>query len=156
MPEEMVGKNVTVSYEHRVSHQMVLVYLACGRTAALEIHSPLVCYPAHGYSTVRRESHVSVPLPSEPTPAEFLAATFSQKDASVANYTRVFWSWEATTGGWQVPDNPFRTFRASPYLYKCYVIRKVLTSEEPLEGDPCVSLLTELLPRLDGVLLHDR
>ena len=156
MPEDVVGKNVTVKYEHRITHQTVLIYLACGHKTTLVLHTPTDCYPSHGFTTVRQKTPVALPLESGASTANVFVATFSQTDASVANHLRVFWTWKPASGGWQAPDNPFRTFRASPYLYKCYAIRSVPTPDEPLEGDPCVSLLTELLPRLDGVLLHDR
>jgi hypothetical protein len=155
LPEEMVGRNVSVRYVHRVSGAVIVVYLACGRTATIEGHTPLVCYPAHGYATVMRETRVPVSSGPGADTREFYAATFSQGESPAPVHLRVFWSWKGA-GHWQVPDNPGRTFRASPFLYKCYAIRQLSTLEEPLEGDPCVDLLKELLPRLDGVLANDR
>jgi hypothetical protein len=156
MPEEVVGRNVSVSYEHRITHKKVLVYLACGRTAALELHTPLECYPANGYTKVGQETRVSVPHQSASPHPEFWTATFSIMEGPLPVNLRVFWAWQGATGGWQVPDNRFRTFRASPFLYKCYTVRQLTTAGDPLEGEPCLDLLAELIPSLEGVLVHDR
>jgi len=155
LPEEMVGRNVTIRYVHRVSGHTVVVYLACGRPGALEVHTPLDCYPANGYNTVLRETRASIPGETGPPQAEFWTATFSQAQAPVPIHLRVFWSWKAAKG-WQVPDNPGRAFRAAPFLYKCYAIRPLTTPEEPLEGDPCVDLLKELIPGMDEALAGGR
>jgi hypothetical protein len=155
LPEEVVGRNVTLRYVHRVRGDVVVVFLACGHTAAMELHTPLECYPAHGYTTVGPVSRVRPPAgPGEGRP-EFWAATFSQGEAAAPVHLRVLWSWK-DAGPWQAPDNPGRAFRASPFLYKCYAIRQLSTLDEPLDGDPCADLLASLLPRLDQVLAADR
>src|SRR4051812_3001715 len=49
LPEEQVGRNVTVRYMNRVDGNVVAVYLACGPTETMIPHTPADCYPAHGY-----------------------------------------------------------------------------------------------------------
>jgi hypothetical protein len=151
MPEEMVGRNVTVRYVHRATGAVVVVYLACGRAATMEGHTPMQCYPANGYKVVAPESRLS-PLPGgDGERPEFWAATFGQGHSAGPIHLRVFWSWQ-DAGRWRAPDNPGRAFRAASYLYKCYAIRVLTTPEEPLEGDPGVEFLRELLPQLDRAL----
>jgi hypothetical protein len=152
MPEEVVGHNVSIRYVHRVTGDVVLVYLACGPKAALAGHSPLQCYPAAGYKTSVPQTRVW-PLP-EPGPGgpDLSAATFSLGQPPAVTHVRVFWCWRSLTGRWQAPDNPWRTFRAEPLLYKCYVMRQPVSPEEPLSGDACMALFKDLAPELDRAL----
>jgi hypothetical protein len=162
LPEELVGRNVSIQYVHRVTGDVVVVYLASGHMSTMKGHTPLQCYPASGYRVAVTEARVypapgagAAPAGGTPdggTPPEFWAATFSQDEGPAPVHLRVFWSWN-DGARWQAPDNLGRTFRASPYLYKCYAIRRVVTPDEPLEGDLAAELLKELLPRLDQVLL---
>jgi Protein of unknown function (DUF3485) len=150
MPEEVVGRNVTVRYVHRTTGQVVLVYLACGHTQTMELHTPLECYPANGYRVVIPEARVSPPT-AGPEGPEFWAATFSQGESSTPVHLRVFWSWKGA-GRWQAPDNPGRTFRRSPFLYKLYAIRQLSAPDEPLEGDPALDCLSSFTHELRNVL----
>lgn len=150
-PEEMVGKNVAIRYVHRVSGQVVTIYLACGRTVVMESHTPMVCYPAAGYKMAGPEARVSL-LPASGEAAEFKVATFGKGEASTAAQLRVFWSWKDEGASWRAPDNTGRAFRASPFLYKCYAVRTLVAPNESLEADPCSELLNELIPELNRAL----
>jgi hypothetical protein len=156
LPEELVGRNVSIQYVHRVTGDVVVVFLASGHMSTMKGHTPLQCYPANGYRVTVPEARVyPVPgtdaAPEGGTPPEFWAATFSQGEGAAPVHLRVFWSWK-DGARWQAPDNLGRTFRASPFLYKCYVIRRVVTPDEPLDGDPAGELLKELLPVLETTL----
>jgi hypothetical protein len=74
-------------------------------------------------------------------------ATFSMADEASTVPLRVFWSWSGD-GNWQVPDNPNKTFAHYPYLYKIYIIRRLLKEDEPVDGDPCMEFAKVLLPEL--------
>jgi hypothetical protein len=151
MPEEVVGRNVTVRYTHRTTGQVVLAYLACGHTQTMELHTPLECYPANGFRVAVPAARVS-PLPGAAAGRpEFWAATFSQGESGTPVHLRVFWSWKGA-GRWQAPDNLGRTFRRSPFLYKCYAIRQLVTPDEPLDGDPALDFLKDLTEELNNVL----
>jgi hypothetical protein len=131
---------------------VVVVYLASGHMSTMKGHTPLQCYPANGYRVAVPEARVHPAPGADAAPPEFWAATFSQGEGAAPVHLRVLWAWK-DGARWQAPDNLGRTFRASPFLYKCYAIRRVVTPDEPLDGDPAAELLKELLPRLDRVLL---
>jgi hypothetical protein len=150
LPEELVGRGVSVRYTNRVDGSIVIVFLTCGPTDGLVSHTPRVCYPANGFTCPTEDVRVAPPADPGAPGAEFWASNFTQPGA-VPVHLRVLWSWSDGTG-WRVPSNPHRTFRDSAVLYKCYAIRQVLTSDEPLEGDPALRLLSALLPQLDPVL----
>ena len=50
LPEEMVGRGVSVQYTSRIDGTVVTVYLACGPTDAAVGHTPRVCYPTNGFT----------------------------------------------------------------------------------------------------------
>jgi hypothetical protein len=151
MPEEVVGRNVTVRYTHRTTGQVVLAYLACGHTQKMELHTPLECYPANGFRVAVPATRVSSQPGAAADQPEFWTATFSQGEPGTPVHLRIFWSWKGA-GRWQAPDNPGRAFRGSPFLYKCYVIRQLVTPDEPLDGDPALDLLKDLTQELKNVL----
>ncbi len=150
LPEELVGRGEAYRFVNRFSKAEVLVFLSCGPTDGLVAHTPRVCYPAHGYSCPKSDQRVSLPV-GNGKPAAFWASTFSKSKAATAEHLRVLWAW-SDGSTWQIPDNPLRTFRRIPVLYKCYVLRALAAPDESLEGDPGVEFLSALLPRLDGAL----
>jgi hypothetical protein len=150
LPEEMVGRNVSIQYVHRVTGDVVVVFLASGHTSTMKGHTPMECYPANGYRVAVPQLRVHPDPEASPAP-EFWAATFSQTEPAPV-HLRVFWSWK-DGARWRAPENLGRALRASPFLYKCYAIRRVVSPDEPLEGDPAAELLKELLKKLDPVLL---
>jgi hypothetical protein len=148
-PEEVVGRGVTVQYVNRTDGTAVNVYLACGPADGLISHTPQACYGANGFTWVPPNLRVS-PEAGEEAASQFWVSNFVRTEAAVPTYLRVFWAW-SDGGHWQTPDNPRRTFRRSPVITKCYVIRTLTTLDEPIEGDPCLRLMAVLLPRLDAI-----
>jgi hypothetical protein len=154
LAEEIVGKNIAVRYVNRVSGQAVLVYLACGNTAAMELHTPVDCYPSQGYRKAGAEQRVSLLANAGLNASEFKSVNFSKGEAPAETHLRVFWSWK-DAGSWRTPRNVGRAFRAAPYLFKCYAIRSLISPDEPLEGDPCTELLNDLIPELNRCLADE-
>jgi hypothetical protein len=145
LPEEVTGRGVTVRYVSRADGTAVVVYLAAAPTDAAIAHTPRVCYPAVGYSCPAPDLRV------DDGGREFWMSSFAKTGAAVPTHLRVFWAW-SDGRGWRVPANPGRTFRREPVLYKCYAVRYLADPDEPIDGDPCLRLLGELLPAVDGVL----
>ena len=81
----------------------------------------------------------------------FWTGDFSKGLPEFSDSLRLFWSWSGD-GQWQAPDNARFTFRGQPALYKLYVLRHLGTTTEPLETDPGVAFLNELLPALENAL----
>ncbi len=48
LPEEQVGRGVTVRYVNRRDQSVVVVFLTCGPTDGLVGHTPRACYRADG------------------------------------------------------------------------------------------------------------
>ncbi len=137
-------------YVNRLSGSTVTVFLVCGRPGPVSIHPPDACYRASGYQVRSPQKFVAAIDALTPTP-EFRVAHMLKTKAAEQTQLRVFWSWSAT-GTWQVPQDPRLTFARYPALFKLYLIRDVSSAGEPLEGDPCVDLMRQLLPELQRSL----
>lgn len=151
LPEEDVGRGVSVRYTSRTDGSVVTAYLACGPTDGLVSHTPRACYVSNGYTCPTADLRVSPPAEGGRA-GEFWASNFTQQgDGAVPVHLRVLWAW-SDGSGWQIPGNPRRTFRRPPAIYKLYAIRQVVSPDEPLEGDPALRLLAALVPPLDAAL----
>lgn len=148
-PGGISGSLQSVYRNHRTGKE-VTVYLVCGRPAPVSIHTPDVCYGAAGYEVL---SPAPFALPAgAATPAEFQTALFRKKQAADQTLLRIFWSW-SSNGEWMVPEKgPRRAFASCPALFKLYLIREMNSSDDPLETDPCVDLMKQLLPQLQQSL----
>jgi hypothetical protein len=138
------------SYVHRPTGKSVTVYLVCGRSGPVAVHTPDVCYAASGYQVTLLGRQTLRSKKSERL-AEFDAARVVKKKAAEHLQQHIFWSWSAT-GAWQVPDNPRLTFARYPLLYKLYLIRDLSRPGEPPDEDPCLDLMRQLQPELQRVL----
>jgi hypothetical protein len=148
LPEEIVGRNIIRNYVNQNNGMAVTLFLTCGPTRPMWYgHLPTECYPGAGYKLCGSTYKQMLSLGAEAVPASFQVATFSMADEASTVPLRVFWSWSGD-GNWQVPDNPNKTFAHYPYLYKIYIIRRLLKEDEPVDGDPCMEFAKVLLPEL--------
>ncbi|QJW99687.1 hypothetical protein [Frigoriglobus tundricola] len=150
LPEEVIGKGEVLRFVNRFNKTEVKVLVNCGPTAGLAVHTPRVCYQAHGYSCPTSDRRVPLSA-GEGAPAEFTASTFSKSKAGSSEHLRVLWAL-SDGGAWQTPDVPLKAFKRTPVIYKCYVQRELASPDEPLDGDPAVEFLSALLPRLNAAL----
>ena len=148
LPEEIIGRNIVRRYVNQNNGMAVTLYLTCGATKPMWYgHLPTECYPGAGYTLANSpEKH---PLSLEPgsVPESFRVATFSMEDAAATVNLRVFWSWSGD-GAWQTPDHPQKAFAHYPFLYKLYLIRRLIKEDEPVKEDPCMEFAKVLLPEL--------
>lgn len=133
-------------YVHNRTGKEVTVFLVCGRPGPVSIHTPDVCYGGSGYDMLSLVKYAPTLGPAAPA-AEFQTAQFRKKQAAEQTYLRVFWAWSAT-GDWSAPDDPRFSFARHAALFKLYLIRELAVPDEPLDEDPCVELMRQLLPAL--------
>jgi hypothetical protein len=148
-----LGKGVSGSLCRRYvnrKNEAVTMVLVCGRPAAVVIHTPDICYKASGFEFTP-PSKYRLPQTAEGPAAEFWHADFSRKRAAEQTYLRIFWSWNARDS-WSVPENQRVTFAGESVLYRLYLIREMTLPGEPLEEDPCLGLMRQLLPELQKEL----
>jgi hypothetical protein len=126
------------------------VYVACGKPGPIAAHRPEVCYGGAGNEQVTDTAHQNIELSGLP-PADFFRADFRKSNAAFADRLRIYWSW-SSDGEWVVSKTPTFTFARFPYLYKIYVIRPILSADEPVDQDPAIDFLRVFLPQLQEKL----
>jgi hypothetical protein len=137
-------------YVNRRSGADVSVFLVCGRPGPVAIHTPDVCYGASGYVVGSRSTY-SLPSGSLP-PGQFYTAQFRKTKATEQMNLRVFWSWYAA-GNWVVAENPRFAFAHHPVLYKLYLVHQTAPGSESFADDPCIDLMSQLLPEMQRTVL---
>jgi hypothetical protein len=144
---------VSCRYVHVRTGKEVTVFLACGRPGPVSIHTPDVCYTASGYKMEAKQQLV-LPPGSPAAGAAFFTARGKRTRSAEQTRLRIFWSWNAG-GKWEVAENPRFTFDRSRtlILYKLYVLREMAAASEPLNEDPCLDLMRQLLPALQPAVL---
>ena len=149
LPDELVGRGVSVRYVRRTDGAAVVAYVACGPTDACASHVPTVCYPAIGYNRCPPDIRTTASLGPDGAGGEFWVSGFKRTSGGAEVNLRVFWGYSDGTG-WRTPDNPRRAYRRAPVLFKTYFIRSLSSENEPVEGDPALQLMALLLPRVDA------
>jgi hypothetical protein len=138
-------------YMHQKDGTQVTAILMCGQHGEIAVHPPEVCYTASGYDMVEAPTPVLVKVAGQS--AEFRTSVFAtSRTEPGAKRLRIFWSWNAM-GEWRAPEGDARwTFRGEPFLYKLYVVHEFAGPAGPPDRDPCVALLSSLVPELQETL----
>jgi hypothetical protein len=147
---EAISGRLYRRYVNRLSGSAVTVALVSGLPGPVAIHTPDVCYKANGFKVASPIKYRHAATAGAPA-AELLTADLEKARAAEVLHQRIFWSW-TTAGTWSAPDNPRWQFAAEPVLYKLYLVREMSAADEPLEEDPCIDLMRQLLPQLHQVL----
>jgi hypothetical protein len=145
-PEQLgpVAGSLYRRYVNRRTSAVVTVFMVCGRPGPVAIHTPDVCYRAGGYEMFSLEKCSLSPATAS---GKFYTCVLRKTRSSEQHQLRIFWSWYAG-GTWRVPNNPRLAFARYGVLCKLYVLREVAGSTEPLDQDPCLDLMSQLLPEL--------
>ena len=99
-----------------------MVSLISGIPGSVATHTPDVCYPGSGYTTLRATRKETFALP-DGRDCTIYVADFEKKTQTKLDRVRVRWAW-TTDGAWIAPDNPRWQFASQlrvPMLYKVYV-----------------------------------
>jgi hypothetical protein len=138
------------NYTNRKTGGVISIALVCGRPGPVSIHTPDVCYGASGFKVGKRIEYTVKDALAGDKPPRFYSADMTKTTSTEKHQQRLFWTWRAD-GRWQVAENPRSRFSGLPVLHKFHVMRN-MSSEVPLEQEPCVEFLRLLLPELEKVL----
>jgi len=136
-------------YENHRTGDAATVFLVCGRSGPVSIHTPEVCYAADGFVVGAKSK-----TPVGDNDAAFFSADAVKSKAGSETRLRIFWGWNDGKG-WTAPDDArftYVAYRHSPVLYKLYVQRDLNGPALASREEPCQSLLKVLLPELDRTL----
>jgi len=132
-------------YINRKTGAVLSVMMLCGPPGPISVHPPTVCFTSQGFRLVAPETRYTLTLDDGTVLGELFVGEFVRPSQTGTLIMRTFWGWNAT-GDWQAPDNPRATFAPlNNFLYKVYVSRGMVGLDEPLESDPCVDFMKELL-----------
>ncbi len=137
-------------YTHRPSGRTVTVFMVCGRTGPVSIHTPDACYAAAGYK-VQTPAKFALKGDGDQPKQEFNTARMVRTRQGDQTQLRIFWAWSAD-GRWQVPDDARIAFPRQNGLCKLYLINEQPKSGDGLDDDPCVELMRQLLPEMKRTL----
>jgi hypothetical protein len=130
----------TRRYLSPTSGRFAVVTLVDGIPGSVSTHTPDVCYPGSGYTTLRAMRRETIEVPGCAA-ATYYTADFEKRTATKNERSRVRWAW-STDGVWVAPDNPRWQFAAQlarvPVLYKLYVVTPLPedTNVSSAEDDP--------------------
>jgi hypothetical protein len=151
MYEAHVSSYLLRRYINRRTGHELSVFLLCGQSGPIAVHTPDVCFSGAGYELFAPYARHTIRPQSDSQEAEFWVAKFQKERSVTQDGLRVFWAWSAN-GVWQAPDYPRLTYARYSSLYKLYVIRTLPKLNEPLEQDPCLEFIRLLLPELQKSL----
>ncbi len=148
------------TYQPRSGGEPVQVYLICGRSRSVSVHTPDACYPGAGFTMEGQSQKYFIPYqpagtnaPDQARTAEFTTAVFVKSEHTGTQRLRVFWAWNAGNG-WQSPDFPRWVFGGRRPLNKLYLIAEAPVNQT-VEDSPCVAFAKDLLPELDQRLFPE-
>jgi hypothetical protein len=114
-----VRAHISRDYINRKTGAKVNVFLVCGKTHPMAIHSPDACYAAAGYLQGDANRRY---IQAEGRTAELWSARFTHQADLSTHQLDILWSWAADDGNWQAPTTPRPHFANKNALYKLYVI----------------------------------
>jgi len=141
-----VAGQLYLRYVNRKTGDSVSIALVCGRPGPVCIHTPDVCYERSGHKIKISIQDVKF----DKATAQLFTADATKDQAAEQSRLRIFWCWYDGKR-WEVADNPRASFASRKALFKFYVVREV-TSEIPLEQDPCLDFLRQFLPEAQKAL----
>lgn len=140
--------HLSANYTNPKNNQMVSVYMICGASRNVSVHTPEACYPGAGFVMEGRTQKYT--LRSGASAAEFTTAVFVKSTPSGTQRLRLFWAW-TTDGTWESPDWPRLRFGGRQALNKLYLI-SVAPPDQPVNESPIIGFAEVFLPEVQKVL----
>lgn len=137
---------VTRRYVNQDTGATIDLIMEYGPAVEMYVHAPEVCYPAAGYAQVSGPD--TRPIQVGKTSAPFRSLVYSKGEGAPGELQEVYYSWWYR-GRWNPSVGVQKYFERIPSMYKIHLARHVTPNEKRDVGNPCESLLHELLPEID-------
>jgi hypothetical protein len=138
-------------YQNRVTGEEITVFLVCGRSGPVSVHTPDVCYRGAGYEQIGANARCEVALVQGS--AEFWMGEFHKARSPVAGRLRILWAW-SSDGAWQAPDKPRMQFARQGCLHKLYIVSSA-AADRPFAADAGTQeFIKRLIPQLEATLFE--
>ncbi len=149
---ELAGAKANVSrrYRNKETGLVVSVYMICGYSRDVAVHTPDACYVGRGHVMERRP--VSQPFNLGADVSTLKTSTFLKETGKDATHQRIFWGWNRG-GRWEAPHSPRWKYGGRSILNKIYLIASVPGgSKEALEDSAAYKFGLEYLPLVSQTL----
>lgn len=143
-----VARCIRRRYVHRKSGATISLFLVCGRSGPVSIHTPDVCYGASGF-TINTSGRYETDSGDSMWKTEA-----TRTSATEETRLRLYWGW-SDGSAWTAASDPRVQFARRPVLHKLYVVRELSGWNESNRGEPCEEFLQTLLPVLQRVLFQN-
>ncbi|HPP52050.1 MAG TPA: exosortase-associated EpsI family protein [Thermoguttaceae bacterium] len=140
------------TYRNPHTQEVVSVYMICGPSRSVAVHTPEACYVSSGFRMEDKIRPYEIKFGN--TSGEFRTATFLKEDPTSSQLLRVFWAWNAT-GQWEAPEWPRMKYGGRTPLNKVYFIARSAPSE-PVEENAALAFAKEFLPVVTPLLFPDQ
>ncbi len=142
-----VRGHVSRDYINSKTGAKVNVFLVCGKTHPMAIHSPDACYAAVGF---KQGDPSRKYITANGRTAEFWSAHFTREMNLEKQALDILWAWAPDSGDWEAPTNPRPHFSNKDALCKLYVITQ--PGDESGNKPAAIAFLEDYLPVLHKVL----
>jgi hypothetical protein len=143
-------ESVFRTYQHRRTGQKIQLIALFGPSTEMYVHTPVNCYAAGGYISVRNPLLHQISAGNKQYP--FLAAVYAKGEESTITREECYWTWYYA-GQWTPNLVTEKKFERIPGMFKVHVQRPVQKQSELdlLEiGNPTEAFLKMLMPQIDA------
>jgi hypothetical protein len=132
-------------YVNRKTGTVVSLFLVCGRSGPVSIHTPEACYGANGFQLAAKTRF-------EADSGNNLWKTDAVRtSATEETRLRLYWGWNGGNG-WTASKDARVQFVRYPVLHKLYVLRELDGLTDSSRNEPCEEFVDVLLPVLRTTL----
>lgn len=132
-------------YVNRKTGASVSLFLVCGRSGPVSIHTPEACYGASGFLVGTKGRH-------DTESGDSMWKTDAvRSNATEETRLRLYWGWNGGDG-WTASADARTQFVRRPVLHKLYVVRELDGLNDAGRSEPCEEFLRVLLPVLQTSL----
>ena len=138
-------------YKNLDTNESVTLFIVCGRSGPISVHTPDVCYGGSGFNQIGKQFRKDIAVAGNDNRSVWALKFFKPPSTFARSEIEVNWAWNGGHG-WMAPDEPRWTFAGYSSLYKLYVVRDLSSLPSAKEQDPSVSFLKVFLPELEKIL----
>ena len=144
---------VSRTYRNAKTSQRVSVFMICGYTRNIAVHTPQDCWVSAGFRQTKEVRKRELTLPRND--AELFECDFRKATDAGPNNIRVFWSWNADEK-WEISKNPRIAFGARTPLNKIYLMRRLPVANDRSEDNSELleEFAADFLPRVNEILFR--
>ena len=157
-PEQIRRANVTghvsLTFKHRETAETVNMFLVCGTSRHITLHTPDLCYRAAGFDSEGEPTSASIDA-GLPQPAEFVTGRFYKEEGGALQRLEVMWSF-SSDGQWHGPRWARSSLAGRNAIYKVYLIGPMPSPQQSQKEDsPTITFAREAMPTIQTVLFPD-